>query len=186
MSKDLLLVIDMQNVYTEGNQWACTNTLQAAEKIKALFNKKAFSDAAFTRFLASDIPQGVWKEYNKENAEVNSDEYANDMLDCFKEELSEYPLYTKSVYSSLDIPEVRRKAAEADRVVVTGVVAECCVLSTVMALIDAGVYVVYLTDAVAGIDDSTEEAVKLILSGLSPLHVKLETCEEYIEERKEQ
>jgi nicotinamidase-related amidase len=50
-------------------------------------------------------------------------------------------------------------------VVVTGVVAECCVLSTVMELIDAGIYTVYLTDGVSGLDREKEAATELILSG---------------------
>jgi nicotinamidase-related amidase len=102
------------------------------------------------------------------------------MLPEFEEELTHYPLYSKSVYSSLAIPEVLSAAREADRVVVTGVVAECCVLSTVLALIDEGIYTIYLTDAVSGFDVPKEEATKLILSGLSPLHLKMMTVDEYL------
>lgn len=63
--------------------------------------------------------------------------------------------------------------------IVTGVVAECCVLSTVMSLIDMGIYVIYLKDAVAGIDETTEEAAIKVLEGLSPLHLKIMTTEDY-------
>ena len=104
------------------------------------------------------------------------------MLPEFADALSRYPLYSKSVYSSLAIPEVLAAARRADRVIVTGVVAECCVLSTVWALIDAGIYTVYLTDAVSGFDVPKEDATKLVLSGLSPLHVAMMTTEEYLEE----
>ena len=60
----------------------------------------------------------------------------------------------------------------------SGVVAECCVLSTVFALIDMGKYVIYLKDGVAGLDIETEKAVEKVLSGLEPLHLKRESCKE--------
>ena len=52
-----------------------------------------------------------------------------------------------------------------------------------MELMDAGVYVVSLTDAVSGFDVPKEEATKLIFSGLSPLHIKMMTTKEYLEEK---
>lgn len=180
MAKDLLLVIDMQNVYAPEGKWYCPGVKGAAPKIKKLIKEKQDLEVIFTRFLASKEPEGVWKEYNRENAEVNEDAFANEMLPEFAEELERYPLYTKSVYSSLAIPEVKEAAKQADRVLVAGVVAECCVLSTVMSLIDEGIPVIYLTDAVAGIDEDTEAAVELILSGLEPLHVRRMETESYI------
>ncbi|MDO4474746.1 MAG: isochorismatase family protein [Eubacteriales bacterium] len=182
MSKDLFLVIDMQNVYTDEGKWCCPATKEAALNIKRILqSKKEEINVIFTRFLASSDPQGVWKEYNIENQDVNEDAFSNEMMAVFQSELEEYPLYTKSTYSSLAIPEVQKAVKESRRVVVAGVVAECCVLSTVMSLIDEGIPVVYLTDAVAGIDKDTESAVELILSGLEPLHVQRMTVEEYLD-----
>lgn len=178
--KDLLLVIDMQNVYTKGQKWACLNTEGTAKRINRIIDADICEQVIFTRFLPSDEPNGVWRDYNEENAEVNRDEYANEMLPQFSEQLKKYPLYTKSVYSSLAIPEVLEAAKRAGRVVVAGVVAECCVLSTVFALIDAGIYTIYLTDGVSGLDREKETAAELILSGLEPLHLKMMTVEEYM------
>lgn len=182
MNRDLILVIDMQNVYGPGGQWCCPGANRAAEQIRALLDspKAAECDVIFTRFLASEAPVGTWKQYNVENAEVNADAYANAMMDHFHEDLAKYPLYTKSTYSSTEIPEVAEAAKKAGCVAVAGVVAECCVLATVMALIDMGVSVVYLTDAVAGINKETEQAVELVLSGLEPLHVRRMTVEQYM------
>lgn len=180
---DLLLVIDMQNVYTHGQKWACLDAVGAAQRINRIINANVCEKVIFTRFLPSDKPVGVWKDYNEENAEVNADIYANEMLSQFSEQLKKYPLYTKSVYSSLAIPEVLETARRVDRVVISGVVAECCVLSTVMGLIDAGIYVVYLTDGVSGLDKEKEAAAKLILSGLEPLHVSMMTVDEYLNQK---
>lgn len=177
---DLLLVIDMQNVYTKGQKWACLDTEGAAERVNAVIRSNRCADVIFTRFLADEDAAGVWADYNAANEAVNRDAWANEMLPQFSEALKHYPLYTKSVYSSLAIPEVLAAAKRASRVVVTGVVAECCVLSTVFALIDAGIYVVYLTDAVSGLDREKEAATELTLSGLSPLHVAMMTTAEYL------
>lgn len=185
MSNDLLLVIDMQNVYTTGQKWACLDTEGAAERVLSVIRamEKCGNDQIiFTRFLAAENPKGVWKDYNRENAKVNESPWDNEMLPQFSEVLEKYPLYTKSVYSSLAIPEVLAAAKKADRVVITGVVAECCVLSTVLALIDAGIYTVYLKDGVSGLDREKETATELVLSGLEPLHVRMMTVEEYLGE----
>lgn len=181
MVKDLLLVIDMQNVYAPGGKWCCPGSEAAVENIKRIIRQTPELDVIFTRFLASKEPVGAWQEYNRVNADVNADTCANEMLPQFEEELRKYPLCTKSTYSSLSIPQVRQAAARADRVVITGVVAECCVLSTVLALIDEGIPVVYLTDAVAGVSEETQAAAELILSGLEPVHVQRMNTAAYLE-----
>ncbi len=179
---DLLLVIDMQNVYKKGGKWECLDTEGAAANINKIIDS-GMENVIFTRFIANEEnPSGVWKDYNVKYAAVNADIYANQMVEELSAPLKKFPLYTKGVYSSLAIPEVMAVAKKAGRVVVTGVVAECCVLSTVLALMDEGIYVVYLTDGVSGLDVPKEEATKLIFSGLSPLHVSMMTTADYLNE----
>jgi len=179
---DLFLVIDMQNVYKKGGKWECRDTVGAAERIRKIIDA-GMTNVIFTRFIANEKnPYGVWKDYNVKYQSVNSDEYANRMVDELAEPLKQFPLYTKGVYSSLAVPEVLQAAKKAGRVVVSGVVAECCVLSTVLALMDEGIYVIYLTDAVSGLDEPKEKATELIFSGLSPLHVRMMTTSEYLDE----
>lgn len=182
-SRDLLLVVDMQNVYTAGQKWACLDAEGVADRINRILEDERCGEAVFTRYLAAEKPAGVWKDYNKVNRDVNEDRFANEMMPQFAKALQKYPLYTKSVYSSLAIPQVLAAARKAKRVIITGVVAECCVLSTVLALIDEGIYTVYLTDGVAGLDRPKEKATELVLSGLEPLHVELMTVEEYLQEK---
>lgn len=184
---DLFLVIDMQNVYTKGGKWECLNTEGAAQNILNIIQvqEKDFptNKTLFTRFIASETSNGVWADYNVKYAGVNKDEWSNAMIPQFADVLKRYPLYTKGVYSSIEIPEVKAECSKARRVVVSGVVAECCVLSTVLALMDLGVYVVYLKDAVSGLDRPKENATELIFSGLSPLHISMMTTQEYLEEK---
>ncbi len=182
MKKDLLLIIDMQNIYTRGQEWECLDTEGAADRLLQIISSNKCKDVIFTRFIADQHPEGVWKDYNEKYAHINHNDWGNQMLDKFNPVLIKYPLYTKGVYSSLAIPEVLEAAKKADRVIIGGVVAECCVLSTVLALIDAGIYTVYLTDGVSGFTKEKEEATELIFSGLSPLHVKMMTVDEYLRE----
>lgn len=177
MNGDLLLIIDMQNVYKKGGKWECLNTEEAAKNILALEAGGKFEKVILTKFIADENASGVWQDYNHVNAAVNNDEYANALLPELSVLSQKYPVYTKSKYSSLEIPEVKEACLNARRVFVTGVVAECCVLSTVFALIDAGVYTVYVTDAVSGLDKAKEDATILTLSGLSPLHVAIESTQ---------
>ena len=178
---DLLLVIDMQNVYNKGQKWECRNTKGAAENIKKIIEVLPKQNVIFTEYIAdTKNARGVWKDYNIKYKDVNNDEYANLMVNELKEIAGEYPVYSKSVYSSLAVPQVLEACKKAKRVIVTGVVAECCVLSTVMALIDQGIYTLYITDAVSGLDEPKEKATELILSGLCPLHVNMLTTRDYL------
>ena len=179
---DLLLVIDMQNVYTKNQQWGCTDTEGVAKRLSELLVEKPELNTIFTQFIASDNPIGVWQDYNSKNEKINNDVWLNEIVQQLKPFTEKYPLYSKSTYSSTTIPEVYKEAKKASRVVVSGVVADCCVLSTVFSLIDEGCYVVYLTDGTSGIDKETENATKATLKGLSPLHISFMTIAEYMEE----
>ena len=112
---DLLLVIDLQNVYTEGQPWACCHIRQAARNIRRLLDAGVCGEVLFTRFVPPAQPEGMWREYNRVNAAVNADAFANAMLPEMAPYLERYPLLDKSVYSSFSIPKVREAAARADR-----------------------------------------------------------------------
>ena len=181
-NEDLLLVIDMQNVYTDGQPWACCGVEQAADAIRRLLDAQVCGQVMFTRFLPPENPVGVWAEYNQVNAAINADPFANAMMPEFDPYLERYPLLDKSVYSSFAIPEVKQAAQRARQVVVTGVVAECCVLATALAGIDLGHRIVYLTDAVAGLSTDSQAQAQAVLSYLAPLHTRIMTTEEYMRE----
>lgn len=176
---DLLLVIDMQNVYTTGQEWACEGVETASAAILSLLKKNVPEHVIFTQYLAPEHPVGVWKEYNEVNAGVNADPWLNEMMPEFRAWTERFPVYTKNVYSSFTIPEVAEAAKHADRIVISGVVAECCVLSTVLSAIDAGCKVIYLTDAVAGLTETSRKEAEKIVSYFAPLHTELMTSEEY-------
>ena len=178
--KDLLLVVDMQNVYREGEPWACRNTETVAGKIEKLLKSEKADEVIFTVFEAPKNPTGCWKEYSREYADINADAYQNALMDIFLPYKEKYPVYSKSTYSSFSVAKVREAAERADRVVVCGVVAECCILATVESLIDSGTKVVYLKDAVAGQTEEFEQIVEKIVTSFSTMHTEVMTVEEYL------
>lgn len=192
MKTDLLLVIDMQNVYTVGQAWACERIETACTSVQRLLRSGCCGDVIFTRYLAPEKPKGVWKEYNRVNREINQDPWLNEILPELLPWVTpgpdgspaRYSLLTKDVYSAFGISEVRERACRAGRVVITGVVSECCVLSTVFSAIDEGCKIIYLRDAVAGVTRQADQEVEHILSGLAPLHLEMMDTEEYLRQQE--
>ena len=183
MKDDLLLIIDMQNVYTRGAKWECRDTSGAARNILRLAQSKKFGEVILTKFIADENAKGVWKNYNTENTAVNNDAWSNALMPELEPLSKKFSVVQKSKYSSLKNERVLAACGNARRVFVTGVVAECCVLFTVFDLIDAGIYTVYVTDAVSGLNEEKERAAELTLEGLSPLHVRLMTTDEILKEK---
>lgn len=170
----LLLIIDMQNAYMPGQPWACKNYDVASVNVSRLC--KSMDNVIFTKYIASKNPSGTWADYNQINKEINENAWLNELsMDTLG-----HKCYDKSVYSAYSIKEVREAASLATSVIVTGVVAECCILSTVMSLIDAGKYVYYVYDAIAGATPETEQATMKVLEGLAYVHLRFITTEEML------
>ncbi len=178
--KELLLVVDMQNVYREGAPWACHNVGETVRKIQLLLDSGKSDKVIFTRFDAPSEPQGTWMAYNNEYARINENNYLNEIMPELKPYTKRYPVYSKSAYSSYAIKEVREATAEADRILLTGVVAECCILATLTSLIDAGAKVLYLRDAIAGQTPQWDDAIARIATSFSTIHTEVATVTDYL------
>jgi len=87
----------------------------------------------------------------------------NELMDGIKEAAETYLIYDKSTYSSFQVPAIRQAAREADRIILTGVVSECCVLSTFLEGIDLGCKPIWLTDATSGLNPILEAETLHIL-----------------------
>ena len=191
--EDTILVIDMQKVYQPGNPWACAHVNEAAQQIEMLLDHvlelRDAPSVLLTRCIApaDEDAQGVWADYNRENRAINENPVMSEFIPAIARYVEEFPYIDKCTYSCFSNEYVRvaadRSMVHGGRIVLTGVVAECCVLSTFFEGTDAGYRFVYLTDACAGVDADSERAVQTILQGLSPLHVELMTTAEYIAER---
>lgn len=181
---DLLLVIDMQNVYLPGEPWACPTMREAAENIIKILESDTVEHAVFTRFVAPAAPDGRWAQYNAENEVINASPYYNDLIDELKPYVKRWPLYEKSVYSSLKDRELLKLASEAERIVLAGVVAECCVLATMIEAIDFGFQTVYLSDCISGQSEKNERCIRKIAESFSPVHTLVMDSEAYLADQQ--
>lgn len=193
---DLILVIDPQNVYQPGQPWGCPSLPRSVENIKTLLDTAGAMpeppEIALTRFMENPQATGMWAEYNRLNRDINANPWMSELIPPLTPYAEQYPVYQKSTYSSLSVPELRTAArslltpegdgAAQGRVVLSGVVAECCVLATAMECIDLGCPIVYLRDACSGTDDKSEQAVIRILEGLSPPHTDILDTAQYLDE----
>ena len=104
MKGDLLLIIDMQNVYAKGGEWECCDTESAAQNILRVVDSGACDSAIITKFIADPNPRGVWKDYNQKYKKINEDKSANELLPQIAALSARFPVYEKSKYSSLKSP----------------------------------------------------------------------------------
>lgn len=183
-NNDLILIIDMQNVYLPNQPWGCFSFNRSLQNIKRLINscekKSRLNRIFFTKFIHNPKATGIWAEYNVQNKEINNNAWMSEIVDDLKYCASKYPVLTKSTYSSMSNSVLREEAKAVSKIVITGVVSECCVLATCFEAIDMGFHIVYLKDACSGINEENEQAVIKILESLSPVHVTITTTDEYI------
>lgn len=175
---DLLIVIDMQNVYLEGQPWGCAHTSQVMQKISELIDGEKVDNVILTKYMPAENPMGTWKRYNEEYKEINENPWMSELMDACMPYAEKFPVFIKQTYSSYGNDEVKELAGKARRVLISGVVAECCVLFTMMAGIDQGDKMVYLKDACTGLDDGWEVIVEKIASYYSPMHTQVMTCDD--------
>lgn len=169
-----LLVVDMQNVYLPENEWACIKMDKVIkyieEKIKQFQKNKIF----FSQHIASKNPKGQWEIYNRQYSDINASEYLNDYVPSLKKYTTNDNLFIKSGFSALSNKNLLQTLEQFDTIYITGVIAECCVLSTIFSLIDMGKKIIYCKDGIAGESEEKEKAVITILKELEPLHVEFE------------
>ena len=177
---DLLLVIDMQNVYKPGEPWECPSMMASASNIRKLIEPGAGGQTACTRLTAPEKPTAPWQQYNDASASINNSRYLNEIIKELQPYTAAYPVYEKSVYSSFKIPELHRMASQSEHVLLSGVVAECCILATLMEAIDLGHKVIYLADCISGQTKQNEASICKIAESFSPMHTLVMDSEEYL------
>ncbi len=178
--EDLLLLIDFQNVYLPGQPWACPTMEQSIENTLRILRSPCAPDYVLTKYMPSANPVGRWKQYNEEYAEINADAFLGDFPDLIKQVMTPKNVIIKDTYSSMKRSAMRAALAGKSRVVLTGVVAECCVLATMLDAIDLGYEVVYLYDCISGLTDENEAILRILAESFSPIHTRVMSSWEYI------
>ena len=179
-SEDILLAVDFQNVYLPGNPWECPDMIQAMENTVKILRSPGAPEYIFTKFIAPDKPVGCWSRYNEKYADINADPYMEDVPDLIREFASGDNIVEKSTYSSMHSERVMARIRGKKRIALTGVVAECCVMATMMDAIDMGYEVIYLYDCISGCTPENERAILALAKTFCPIHTQVMTCDEYI------
>lgn len=141
----VLALIDLQRIFADpASGWAAPDFRRVVEPTRELI--RIFSpDVVFTRFVAPERPSGAWIGYYEEFPFAlqppDSEDYQ--LVDEFKGA----PTLDKTTFGAWG-PEL---AAKADgRLVLAGVSTDCCVISTALSAVDAGVRVQVVEEACAG------------------------------------
>ena len=180
-SDDLLILIDFQNVYLPEKPWACPTMEQAIENTLNIIHSPDSPDYVLTQYIAPADPVGRWQQYNKEYAQINADEFLSEFPDPINRIKNDNNVIIKDTYSSLKSPALQTRLQGKRRVVLTGVVAECCVLATMMDAIDLGYEVIYLYDCISGFSAENEKMIRTLAESFSPIHTQVMSSAEYIQ-----
>ena len=177
---DLLLLVDFQNVYLPGNDWACPSMPEALQNTLRILDAAGAPECVMTRFIAPAEPAGRWREYNEAYREINENPYLAELAEALAPYAEHTTVIDKSTYSSMDAPEVLAAMEGKKAVVLAGVTAECCVLATMMDAMDLGYEVVYLYDCIAGQNAELEAQVRGIAEMFEPTQITVMGSEEYL------
>lgn len=180
-----LAVIDMQNVFGDAaSLWRTPRFDEVVAPVRALAT--AYADrAVFTRFIAPAVPTGAWQAYYDQwpFALQPADAPAWDVVDELAGAAAG-AAGTDGYGGTIDAttfgkwgPALAAVVGADNRLVVCGVSTDCCVLSTVLAAVDAGVEVLVVADACAGLDDQSHTKALDVMALYAPLATVVTTAD---------
>ena len=174
-----LAVIDMQRVFADpGSAWFTPRFAEIVGPVQQLAD--AFRPrVTFTRFVAPEVPKGAWRKYYDQwpFALQPPDARIYELADEFAGQPG--PTLDATTFSKWG-PELaalvgggvrggRPSGGDPGQLVLAGVSTDCCVLSTAVAAADAGVEVLVVADACAGLNDESHRQALGILRLYAPL-----------------
>ncbi len=184
MSGDKLVIIDMQKVYVDGAPWACEKFGEVCANIVRLIETGRFADICFTRFVLPDAEQGSWRRYRAKYRNIHTVPSYGEITERLSAFACAYRIFDKAGYSAYRAEGFAEWADSAKRLVVCGVIAECCVLATVLEAAERGRDIIYLTDACASTSADKLRMAEVILREDFAPHVTLMRADEYLHTNK--
>jgi nicotinamidase-related amidase len=163
-----LMIIDMQRIFGEpSSEWATPGYAAASAGIQRLLGGFE-SRVCLTRFLAPDVPTGVWITYYEKWP------FALDPVNAPLYELSEEfvsvpaTMIERTTFGKWDA-ETDRLLGHPQEIVLAGVTTDCCILSTALPACDAGVHVTVVADACAGVTEADHQRALDAMELYSPM-----------------
>ena len=154
----VLALIDLQRIFADPDSgWATPDFDRVIEPTKRLIERFA-PQVVFTRFVAPAQPTGAWVPYYEEFPFALQPPDADDyqLVDEFKGA----PTLDKVTFGAWG-PELA--ARSNGQLVLGGVTTDCCVISTALAAVDAGIHVQVVEEACAGsTDDNHRKAIDIM------------------------
>jgi nicotinamidase-related amidase len=162
----VLVLIDLQKIFAEPDSgWATPDfqrVIKPTQDLIGLFSPHVI----FTRFVAPDQPTGSWIPYYEQwpFALQPATSYAYQLVD----EFAGSPTLDKPTFGKWG-PELAEAVGPGGELVLSGVTTDCCVLTTALAALDAGVHVRVVADACAGVDEASHQKTLDILRLYAPM-----------------
>ncbi|DBA97497.1 TPA: hypothetical protein ACH3X1_015202 [Trebouxia sp. C0004] len=158
----------MQFVFGDPSSTACVpgyaSASVAVQRLLPVFEGRTI----YTKFVAPDQPHGAWLAYYEQwpfLLRPNTDP----IWDITKEfSTHNADVVSKHTFSKWG-PELAAATLYGHELVLVGVSTDCCVLSTALAAIDAGVRVRVVADACAGVSHSSHQQALSIMAQYAPI-----------------
>lgn len=176
----VLAVIDLQRIFAEPESGWATPDFQRVVKPTQRLVELFGPDVVFTRFIAPEHPTGSWIPYYElyPFALQSPDSYAYQLVDEFRGA----PTLDKTTFGKWG--EELAEAADG-QLVLSGVTTDCCVLTTALAAVDAGVAVQVVEDACAGVDEASHHKAIDLMRLYSPM-LEIVTVDELVTRAEQQ
>lgn len=150
MTDPWLVVIDMQVVFGDPSSAWFTPGYPAIEPTVAKLVQHFGERVVLTRFIAPEHPSGAWVPYYQlwPFALVPHNDPLYDLMPAFAG--TDHPVISRTTFGKWG-DELSTIIGPDAALVLVGVSTDCCVLSTALAAADAGVRVIVVEDACAGL-----------------------------------
>ena len=163
---DVLVVIDAQNVFADPESpWGSPMFADAWPHIESRLTAYD-ARVVVTRFIAPAEPEGAWVPYYKEWPFALAP--ADSQLYQLVPGLAGRASVDETTFGKWG-PALRTAIGDAASVELVGVATDCCVISTALAMADAGVAVVVPAEACAGSTPENHGKALDVMALYSPL-----------------
>jgi nicotinamidase-related amidase len=162
----VLALIDLQRIFADPDSgWAAPDFQRVVKPTKQLIQILS-PQVIFTRFVAPEKPAGSWVTYYELYPFALQPPDAEDYQ--LVDEFRGAPTLDKTTFGAWG-PELADRVGPGGHLVLAGVTTDCCVITTALAAVDAGVYVQVVEDACAGSDDESHRKAIDIMRLYSPM-----------------